>query len=639
MLLYPTLPSVSAARRATIALFLFLITSVVASAQEGEGASRQGVGGRGAGRAAREGRATVRGRVTFADTGKPVRRGVVSLLTDLNHPAVLSTPTDRRGEFRFRNVPPGKYLVTADAPGVLSRASGFSIRDTGFVIEGVERSTGRVTVGEDGEAKVEFSVERGGAITGRVTYSDGEPVTSAYLVLYARKNNELTRFFTDLARTDDRGVYRVEGLPAGEYVVGVIEKGAGGAGLLPRTEGAGLAARYHPSAASAKEAAAVRVEAGKEADDVDVRLAENELRRLAGVVRWRRTGEPARGGAVILRRRDDPGVDVSVTDFLQNITPANTDSTDTLMRDMSLFTMMSSNAPYVEVDADGRWSFSDVPPGTYLMTTMAPLPPEKPASPEGEKDRGAGGDPDASHIGRPLAQGRALVTLSATDITDLRIEMAEGARVSGTVTLDGGGPPPFGVRVSAAPPNSGGGGIESIIVPATWTNPDGTFLLEAVTPGEVALEVVLPARARHYVRSVTAGGADLTRAPLRLADGAEAAGVRIDLSSDLAKLSGRVLGAGERAPAAGALVLLVAADGRPWRSRAARVFARADAAGEFSAEAAPGDYLLFAWRPGEEPAGAAEAYVRTHAASARKVSLKPGDNPEVELLTTRPATR
>ena len=99
----------------------------------------------------------MRGRVTFADTGKPVKRAVVTLLSDLNHPALMRTLTDRRGEFRFGGVPAGKYLVAADAPGVLSRASGFSFRDTGFGLEGVGKSLGRVTVGDDGEAKVEFT--------------------------------------------------------------------------------------------------------------------------------------------------------------------------------------------------------------------------------------------------------------------------------------------------------------------------------------------------------------------------------------------------------------------------------------------------------------------------------------------------
>jgi hypothetical protein len=582
----------------------------------------------------KEGRASVRGRVTFRDSGKPVRRTVVSLLSDLNHPAVMRALTDRRGEFRFVGVPPGKYLVVADTPGAVSRASGFSFLDTGFGLEGVEKSLGRVTVGEDGEVKVEFSVERGGSITGHVAYSDGEPVTGAYLVIYTRKRGELTRFFTDPARTDDRGAYRVEGLPAGEYVVGVIERGAGGEKLLPRTEGSGLASRYHPSAVSAKDAAAVRVAAGEEAEDVDVRLAENELRRLSGVVRWRRTGEPARNATVMLRRRDDPGVEVSVTDFLQNITPAGVDKDDTMMRDMALFGMMSSNAPYIEADEDGRWSFEDVTPGAYLLTVMAPLPPNKKNKSDGGKENDAESDSDRSYLDRPNAQKRMLVNLGANDITDQRIELTEGGRVSGTVTVEGGAPPPFGVRVSAA---SQGTGIETLLGPSAWAKRDGAFLLEAVTPGEVNLEVTLPRGSGHYVRSITANGVDLMRRPLQVPDGAEAAGVLIDLGPDPAKVSGRVLSSEDRSPAAGAGVLLVSADESLWQSKSSRVFGRADAAGEFSVDAAPGDYLLFAWRPGDEPAGPLEEYVRSRVASAQRVSLKPGANPRLELPAARSA--
>lgn len=628
-----TLRNVRAARRALLVLLLSLVVPFAAAAQEGE-ESPQGVrAGQGARGQKREGRASVRGRVTFGDTGKPVRRAVVTLLTDLNHPALLRTLTDRRGEFRFRGVPAGRYLVSADAPGVISRSNGFSIRDSGFGLEGVEKSLGRVTVGEDGEAKVEFSVERGGALGGRVTYSDGEPAANSHLVLYTRKGGELTRFFTEHARTDDRGAYRVEGLPPGEYVVGVIEKGAGGGKLLPRIDGAGLASRYHPAAASAKDATAVRVEAGEETEGVDVRLAENELRRLSGVVRWRRNGEPARKASVMLRRRDDPGVDVSVNDFLHSITPSGVDRDDLLVRDIGLFTMISSNAPYMDTDADGRWSFEDVPPGVYILTASAELPPDKPARPEGGNEKGKESEPDDSHFGRPVVHKRLLITLGTSDINDQRIELTEGGRVSGSVTLDGSAPPAFTVGVSAAPQ---GTGVEAFLVSHAWTKRDGTFMLEAVTPGEVYLDVTLPRGGGHYVRSVTANGVDLTRGPLRITDGAEAAGVRIDLGSDPAKLTGRVLNSDDRSPTAGAVVLLVAADEGLWQSKASRVFARADAAGEFSAAAAPGDYLLFVWRPGEEAAGSVEAYVRSRAASARRVTLKPGENARLELLAAPP---
>ena len=621
-----------AARRAITLLLLILFVNISATAQEGEGGSTQGTDGRGARGQRKEGRATVRGRVTFDDNGKPVRRAVVTLLTDINHPGELRTLSDRRGEFRFRGVPAGKYLVAADAPGIVSRSSGFSFRDTGFGLEGIEKSIGRVTVGEEGEAKVEFSVERGGALGGRVTYSDGEPVAGAYLLLYTRRGGELTRYFTDLVRTDDRGSYRVEGLPPGEYVVGVIEKGAGGKDLLPRTEGVGLASRYHPAAASAKEAAAVRVVAGEDSEDVDLRLAENELRRLSGVVRWRHSGDPARGDIVMLRRLSDPGVDVSVKDFLQNITPADYTKDDTMMRDMMLFTMMSSNAPHVETDEEGRWSFEDVPPGAYLLNVIASLPPEKTDKPEGVKGKDAGGKSNTSDFERPNVQKRLTVTLGSSDINDHRIELTEGGRVSGVVTVDGGAPPSFGVRVSAATP---GTDMEALFSPAALVKPDGTFLLEAVTPGEIDLDVTMARGKRYYVRSITANGVDLLRGPLRVADGAEAAGVRIDLGSDLAKVSGQVFDPDARSPAAGAAVLLVAADEQLWQARTSRLYGRADASGEFSVEAPPGDYLLFVWRPGEEPAGSFEGYVRSRAASARRVSLKPGANPRLELTAAR----
>jgi hypothetical protein len=230
-------------------------------------------------------------------------------------------------------------------------------------------------------------------------------------------------------------------------------------------------------------------------------------------------------------------------------------------------------------------------------------------------------------------QKRLLMTVGANDINDQRIELTEGGRVSGSVTVNGSAPPAFGVGVTAG---QAGTGVEALFASHAWAKRDGTFMVEAVTPGEVYLDVTLPRGKGHYVRSVTADGVDLLRAPLRVADGAESAGVRIDLGSDPAAVSGRVLNADDRSPTAGAVVMLVSADEGLWRSKASRAFARADAAGEFSAEAAPGHYLLFVWRPGEEPAGPFEAYLRSRAASARRVALKPGANPKLELLATPP---
>jgi len=59
-------------------------------------------------------------------------------------------------------------------------------------------------------------------------------------------------FFSDAALlTDDRGVYRIEGLPSGRYFVGAVENNSGGERTLPR-DGAGLVTAYHPAALSVR---------------------------------------------------------------------------------------------------------------------------------------------------------------------------------------------------------------------------------------------------------------------------------------------------------------------------------------------------------------------------------------------------
>ena len=106
-------------------------------------------------------------------------------------------------------------------------------------------------------------------------------------------------------RTDDRGIFRLTGLPPGEYLIAVNESvnhGAEGAdvgstgddipGSLRGMFTPQLLMTFYPSATSLKEAGVVKVEVGDERADVDITIPERDLRAIAGVVRARRGGQP-----------------------------------------------------------------------------------------------------------------------------------------------------------------------------------------------------------------------------------------------------------------------------------------------------------------------------------------------------------
>jgi hypothetical protein len=66
------------------------------------------------------GRSTVRGTATYAGTGRPMRHTSVTLINDENGTSQGNTATNGRGQFAFKNVAAGRYILYIDAPGILS---------------------------------------------------------------------------------------------------------------------------------------------------------------------------------------------------------------------------------------------------------------------------------------------------------------------------------------------------------------------------------------------------------------------------------------------------------------------------------------------------------------------------------------
>src|SRR5206468_5450232 len=76
-------------------------------------------------------------------------------------------------------------------------------------------------------ATIDLRVVRGGVITGRVLDEDGEPLARAVVTVqryqYVRGERQLSPAGGD--QTDDRGQYRVFGLPPGDYYVSATAGG------------------------------------------------------------------------------------------------------------------------------------------------------------------------------------------------------------------------------------------------------------------------------------------------------------------------------------------------------------------------------------------------------------------------------
>ncbi len=250
--------------------------------------------------------ASISGRVTAG--GKPaVNASIAVTETDLKIDGVAADGV-MGGRIPFsikaRTDGDGRYLVTGLAEGryvVSSSLKAFIVAD-----KSADASLNRTVTLDEGEAreKVDFTLVRGGVITGKITDDEGAPLIAKRAQLYVvdergQKKNYQSPSIYEMSDTDDRGVYRIYGLPPGRYIIS-----AGGEGMSDPLRGATgkFALTYHPDTTDEKQAKVVEIVEGSEVTDVDIRLGNaGKTFEAAGRVIDKDTGKPVPGIHVLCR--------------------------------------------------------------------------------------------------------------------------------------------------------------------------------------------------------------------------------------------------------------------------------------------------------------------------------------------------
>ncbi len=161
------------------------------------------------------GTATVSGRVTV--NGEPVQRVTVTLQEKNNFQgSPIRAKADNDGNFQMTGISAGSYMINVVAPNFIVPS------------EGQGGLRGRTLIIADGERvdKIELELVRGGVITGKVTDSNGRPIveTTVYIVQVNQQGRHISSMRQENYHTyytDDRGIYRIYGIPAGSYLVSV----------------------------------------------------------------------------------------------------------------------------------------------------------------------------------------------------------------------------------------------------------------------------------------------------------------------------------------------------------------------------------------------------------------------------------
>jgi hypothetical protein len=222
---------------------------------------------------------SIEGRVVNSVTGEPVRRAVLMLGTgDANSINIMrSAESDDKGQFAFRNVNPGRYILRAERTGFAALAYGakpISRTPTLLVLSAGQQVKGLL-----------FKLVPNAPLSGRVLDSEGEPIEGVTVTALRSgyERGERHWFSRGSALTNDLGEFRIASLEAGNYIVaaapGFTLKGELETSDKPEM---GHVTTYYAGATEAEGATPVRVEAGGETRVADIRMLRVPMVRVSG---------------------------------------------------------------------------------------------------------------------------------------------------------------------------------------------------------------------------------------------------------------------------------------------------------------------------------------------------------------------
>ena len=270
---------------------------------------------------------SIRGRVTAADTGKPLRRARVRVISDARDAFTrpVTANTNSRGEFEVTGLPEGSYFVTGSRAGFTDVQYGQR--------RPLERGLAVPVRAGQPTDRIDLALPGAGVLTGRITDELGEPYPGVRVdALGLRyRNGSRQPSVAGVATTDDLGHFRISGLQPGSYYVVATSTETW---RNEKQETLGYASTYYPGG-PVDQAQLVALGPAEQRSDLFISLQAGRTARISGRV-VRATGEPAAGAGVSIAY-SYPGV------------------------------IMSAGMRSVRAAADGSFQIRDVPGGVYRV--------------------------------------------------------------------------------------------------------------------------------------------------------------------------------------------------------------------------------------------------------------------------------
>lgn len=526
--------------------------------------------------------ASIEGRVTDRTSGAAVARAIVRIRQADASAVSRATLTDADGGYRFDNLQPGRYIVTAESPE--NTATYLSQRfGQEQPIDPTRPATSKPIELKAAETRqADVALWRAVAIEGRVFGERGEPLANMRVSALVASSSTPGVPGTAWKTTDDRGAFRLFNLRPGEYRV-CVEPGATGTPARddPVSDSERRLRTCYPDALHEGDGQVIVLTSG-DASGIDIRVQRGRTYSIMGFV-LDSSGAPMVGGTVSLLRGEGSGTsqDIQLT--------------------------------------EGRFLARGLPAGNYTIGAEI----GGPSSYQDKREREVG-----------------LLDLRVeSDLEGIVLQTAKGARITGRVEFDGN-MPSGGVetlRISARPV-PGTGIFFAGPADATAVDSNLTFRLEGLFGPHVLH--ISGAPQGWILKAIRHRGEDVFGLAREFKTSADPNDLVVVLTDKAARVTGRVTDV-SGAPVAGSIVMLLPAD--PERRADFPGSVVGSAVGDDGTFRLPlvraGEYAILAIDPDDLPRGtrsSAQVVLARLAEIAERIVLAEREQMTINLRLARP---
>jgi hypothetical protein len=585
--------------------------------------------------------------VTDEATPQPIGRVIVTL-AGTGLPRASSVISDNAGRFVFRGLPAGRFTLTATKPAYTPGA--FGATRPGRPGTPVTLAPGQQLGG------VTIALSRAAVITGTVRDTEGQPAPGLPVVAIRTDQPGSSPMVSALESefvTDDRGVYRIFGLLPGDYIVAASFGGPGSSEVtLPSAA---------ENEAALRQLAAARGNSGGFLASTPSPDRPSPRYVRGGAIFFPGTSAPGEAAKISLKAGDERVADFSVR-FVGFVRAASVSGAVTGPAGAAEAVTMSLVAEGPEVPglfagapsliqrpgADGRFRFSGVQPGRYVLNARTTVPGTRGGGDAGARGGGGGGAGRAAPAGAAGSANlwaRAELEVTGDDIEDVALTLQPGMRLRGSVAFDTATlTPPVNltaiqVLLSAPAMRNPVTGISApqigiAYVPPASVRADGTFEVTGITPGTYRVASTLTGG--WWLRSAVVNGQDILDRLVQFGNGGDIAGAVLTFTDKHSEIAGALqTSAGDAAT--DYFVVAFSADRAMWRPGSRRMQSTRPATdGHYSFKDLPtGEYLVVALTDFEPRDLDDPGFLESIAPSALTVTLGEGERKVQDLRLAR----